>query len=232
VPPVQPQFEQSGLASFYDETTNSGGQQPFLDHHELEEESVGIKAVVEKQGYISLHLNYDAHVDIAPNQAIRIVNHRKGITLALSGCATQMAMVHPQGRVLQYNSRIEIQTEDFLSIKNAKMWPRGVSFTANNCALVYLVDQAGARSTTDTFHDLYADNIADTVFLKSCQYSAEHPNQAIAQSIEYLENADYWRTDSDLDCWLINDVSIKQTPDGLVTVERKHGCTQCLAYFC
>ncbi len=138
--------------------------QPYFDPQVAEDESAGIKAVVEKQGYISLHLRYDAHVDIAPNQAIRIVNHRKGITLALSGCATQMALVHPQGRVLQYNSRIEIQTEDFLSIKNAKMWPRGVSFTANNCALVYLVDQAGARSTTDTFHDLYADNIADSKF--------------------------------------------------------------------
>ncbi len=134
--------------------------QPQLAEDELD----GIKAVVEKKGYISLHLRYDAQVDIAPNQAIRIVNHRKGITLALSGCATQMSLVHPQGRVLQYNSRIEIQTEDFLSIKNAKMWPRGVSFTANNCALVYLVDQAGARSTTDTFHDLYADNIADSEY--------------------------------------------------------------------
>ena len=135
-----------------------------------EDDSAGIKAVVEKQGYISLHLRYDVHVDIAPNQAIRIVNHRKAVTLALSGCATQMALVHPQGRVLQYNSRIEIQTEDYLSIKNAKMWPRGVSFTANNCALVYLVDQAGARSTTDTFHDLYADNIADSKSLNLLRY--------------------------------------------------------------
>ncbi len=62
------------------------------------------------------------------------------------------------------------------------------------------------------------------VFLKSCQFSADHPNNAIAQSINYLEKADYWRTDSDLDCWLINDVNVKQTPDGLVSVERKHGC--------
>ena len=126
--------------------------------------SQGIKAVVEEQGYISLHLRYNVQVNIAPNQAIRVVNNRKSITLALSGCATQMAMVHPQGRVLQYNSRIEIQTENYPSIKNAKMWPRGVSFTSNNRALVYLVDQAGARSTTDTFHDLYADNIADSKF--------------------------------------------------------------------
>ena len=40
----------------------------------------------------------------------------------------------------------------------------GVSFTANNCALVYLVDVAGARTTSDMFHDLYENNIADTLF--------------------------------------------------------------------
>ena len=40
----------------------------------------------------------------------------------------------------------------------------GTSFTANNCTLVYLVDEAGARTTTDTFHDLYENNIADTLF--------------------------------------------------------------------
>ena len=118
--------------------------------------------MVEEQGYISLRLRFDVSVDIAANQAIRVINKRKGITLGLSGCATQMAMVHPQGRVLQYNSRIEVQTENYPSIKNAKMWPRGVSFTSNNRALVYLVDQAGARSTTDTFHDLYAENIGDS----------------------------------------------------------------------
>jgi hypothetical protein len=45
-------------------------------------------------------------------------------------------------------------------IKNAKIWPRGISFTSNQSALVYLVDLAGARSTTDTFHDLYSIDIA------------------------------------------------------------------------
>ena len=124
-----------------------------------------VKAVVEEAGYISLKLRYDTRVDIAPNQAIRVINPRKSVTLGLSGCGTQMAMVHPQGRVLQYNSRIEVQVEAYPSIKNAKVWPKGVSFTSNTSALVYLVDSAGARSTTDTFHDLYAENIADSEFI-------------------------------------------------------------------
>lgn len=39
----------------------------------------------------------------------------------------------------------------------AKMWYKGVSFTSDQCALVYLVDSAGTRTTTDTFSDLSGD---------------------------------------------------------------------------
>lgn len=198
--------------------------------HRPSENMDDIKAVVEEQGYISLQLRYDVVVDISPNQGIRVVNHRKGSSLSLSGCGTQMALVHPQGRVLQYNSRIEVQAEDgqpcLPVIKNAKMWPRGVSFTANNYALVYLVDQAGARSTTDTFHDLYASNIADSVFIKSCEeyHYSGNPLSSVEKSIHDLEQAGYWRTDdTDLDCWVFDNVKIMQTPDGLVSVERRHG---------
>ena len=62
-----------------------------------------------------------------------------------------------------------IQAEDQVSVKNAKMYPKGISFTANNCALVYLVDEAGARSTTDQFHDLFAGDIVDKLFEESCK---------------------------------------------------------------
>ena len=47
---------------------------------------------------------------------------------------------------------------------NSGVYLLGTSFTANNCTLVYLVDEAGARTTTDTFHDLFENNIADTLF--------------------------------------------------------------------
>jgi hypothetical protein len=47
-----------------------------------------------------------------------------------------------------------------LSVKNAKIWPKGTSFTATTCALVYLLDEAGLRTTTDIFHDLWASDIS------------------------------------------------------------------------
>ena len=59
-------------------------------------------------------------------------------------------MVHPVDRLLQYGSRVEVVVED----KNANVHPKGISFTANNMALVYPLDDAGARSTSDMFHVL------------------------------------------------------------------------------
>lgn len=53
----------------------------------------------------------------------------------------------------------------FIRSRYAKMWYKGVSFTSENCALIYLVDAAGTRTTTDLFTDLSVDYTVH-VFLK------------------------------------------------------------------
>jgi hypothetical protein len=72
----------------------------------------GIKATVESPGYISLKLRQGVVVDIGHNQALRLRNSVQNSVMSLSACATQMAMEHPMGRVLQYSSRIEVQVQD------------------------------------------------------------------------------------------------------------------------
>ena len=84
-------------------------------------------------------------------------------------------------------------------------------------ALVYLLDEAGARSTSDMFHDLYATNIVDTLFEESCAKDIE---EAVRQSIELLDRANYWKTEAQVDCWIFNEIFVQQTVDGLVIVER------------
>lgn len=37
------------------------------------------------------------------------------------------------------------------------MWYKGVSFTSDQCALVYLVDAVGTRTVTDSFSDMSQD---------------------------------------------------------------------------
>ena len=117
----------------------------------------------------------------------------------------QAAIVHPKARFFVCEPRVEVQTED---VRNAKIYPRGISFTANNMALVYLLDEAGARTTSDMFNDLYATNIVDTLF-------EEESEEAIQASIRTLDEAQYYRTEAGVD------VLIQQTKDGLVIVERR-----------
>lgn len=176
----------------------------------------GFPAYVDEQGFISLQLREKVTLDISVNLGIRLRNSVQQTTLALSGCGTQVALVHPKGCVLQYGSRIEVQCKDEISVKNAKMYPRGVSFTANNCALVYLLDQAGARTTSEMFHDLHENNVASALFEQSCDMAP----WAVAQNISRLEEAVYWRSDSNVDCWIISGISVQQTRDGLTIVER------------
>ena len=120
-----------------------------------------LTCTVDKMGFLTFNLAFSMRVDVSTHSGIRIFNPLQGSTLSLSGCATQMAMVHPKGRLLQYMNRIEVQARDEKSCKFAKIYPKGVSFSGSNCALVYLVDSAGVRSTTDAFHDLYGQNVAD-----------------------------------------------------------------------
>ena len=131
-----------------------------------------MKAVVSKEGYLIFHLRKGIVLYIAPNHAIKMDNPTKEISLTLSGCGTQASLIHPFGRVFQYNSRIEVHALDAFSSssdhegieKSAKIWPRGISFTSNSCALVYLVDSAGARSTSDYFKNLYSEDITQSKY--------------------------------------------------------------------
>ena len=127
-------------------------------------------------------------------------------------------MVHPSGRLLQYGSRIEVQVEDKMSVKNAKVHPKGISFTANNMALVYLLDDAGARSTSDMFHDLHASHVVNTLFSEVAKVS--NCGAGVALSVEMLHSAQYWRDHRGCDKWRFGDLEVTQTRDGLVTVQR------------
>ena len=53
------------------------------------------------------------------------------------------------------------------------MWYKGVSFTSEQCALVYLVDTAGTRTTTDTFTDMTQD-FSLSVFYAESRYGSQY----------------------------------------------------------
>ena len=91
------------------------------------------------------------------------------------------------------------------------MWYKGVSFTSEQCALVYLVDSAGTRTTTDTFSDISQD-LSVPVFYEGSRYGPS----CIQEAISILQDAQYWATEEGLENWVINNVRISQNPDGLL----------------
>lgn len=63
-------------------------------------------------GVISLRLRERIRVDLSLDRAIRIVNSKNGIVLALNTSGSSSALLHPNGRVFQYGSRVEILALD------------------------------------------------------------------------------------------------------------------------
>merc|ERR1719234_811426 len=163
---------------------------PYQPQPSVKKESP-VTCVVEQEGHLCLQLRSEVTLDISPNMSLRLSNPRQETSLSLSGCGSQLAMVHPMGRLLQYGSRIEVQLEDKMSVKNAKVHPKGISFTANNMALVYLLDDAGARSTSDMFHDLHASHVVNTLFSEVAKMSIG--GAGVALGVEMLHTAQYWR---------------------------------------
>lgn len=97
------------------------------------------------------------------------------------------------------------------------MWYKGVSFTSDHCALVYLVDSAGTRTTTDCFTDLSVD-FSLTVFYNDYHFTevTSRSSSPIADAIAHIQSANYWMTEEGTENWTINGVRISQTSDGLV----------------
>ncbi|EEB19334.1 conserved hypothetical protein [Pediculus humanus corporis] len=174
-------------------------------------------AIATATGIMSLRLHDRLRVDMTIDKAIRVINVKNNIVLALSGSGSAAALMHPNGRVYQYGSRVEIVAHDINHGNNkyAKMWYKGVSFTSEQCALVYLVDTAGTRTTTDTFTDMTQD-FSLSVFYAESRYGSQY----IDDAIRLLEGAQYWVTDEGIENWIINNLRISQAPDGLLRIAR------------
>ena len=156
-------------------------------------------AYVVEPGYISLRMSHGIVLDISNDCSVRLLNTRQQSSLAVCGDvdSPRVAVIHPQGRAIVYNRGAEVQVEDEVSVKNAKFYPKGISFTANNLALVYLLDVAGAKTSSDIFHDLHGTNVVDTLFLQQC----EALQSSVSNSCEQLDRVRYWR--NHVSCWIV-----------------------------
>lgn len=187
-----------------------------------EEGSFGSNCTISSQGIISLRLHDRIRVDISLEKAVRVMNYKSGIVLALSPTGSSAALLHPNGRVYQYGSRVEILAHDSGgNNKYAKMWYKGVSFTSDQCALVYLVDSAGTRTTTDTFSDLSQDFSVNVFYSDSPHLdTSAYGSQNISDAFTVLHGSNFWIAEDGTENWIINNIRISQTSDGLVRIGR------------
>lgn len=69
-------------------------------------------------GVITLRLHDGIRIDLSLDKAVRVINYKNNITLALSATGSSSALIHPNGRVFQYGSRVEILAYDIHGSNN------------------------------------------------------------------------------------------------------------------
>ncbi|XP_061399619.1 uncharacterized protein LOC133335353 [Musca vetustissima] len=181
----------------------------------------GAGPIAMTNGTIQLRLRDGIRIDMTLDKAVRVLNQRSMVAIGLSSNSNSSALIHPNGRVLQSGTKVELVTYDGMKTNNyvryAKMWYKGVSFTSETCALIYLVDTAGTRTTTDTFTDLTKDYTL-TVFYDNSRHGPSY----VQAANEVIQNATYSCTDDGTETYDINGFRITQAADGLVKLTRTH----------
>ncbi|XP_026836100.1 uncharacterized protein LOC6547336 isoform X2 [Drosophila erecta] len=181
----------------------------------------GSGPIAMSNGTIQLRLREGVRIDMTLDKAVRVLNQRSMVAVALSRNCSNSALIHPNGRILQSGSKVEIVAYDGMKANNfvryAKMWYKGVSFTSESCALIYLVDTAGTRTTTDTFTDLTKDYTLAVFYDDS-----RHGPSFMSDAHEVIANSTYNCAEDGTEVYDINGFRITQAADGLVKVTRQH----------
>ncbi|KAG4066330.1 hypothetical protein HA402_000554 [Bradysia odoriphaga] len=212
-------FDQSESFDSFDRRPTSSRSLSHGLHNCFDDSPRSCGPVALPNGTIQVRLRHGIRVYFTLDKSVRVTNSRHHISLSLSSNGCSAAMIHPNGKVYQYGSLVEIvaydgnETNDY--VRYAKMWHKGISFTRNNCALVYLIDPAGTRTTSDSFSNMRSDHTVP-VFLNDSRHGPMYAKDIIS----VLQKSTYWCSTDGAEEFHINDFRIIQTADGLVKVMR------------
>uniref|UniRef100_A0A182NHE8 Uncharacterized protein n=1 Tax=Anopheles dirus TaxID=7168 RepID=A0A182NHE8_9DIPT len=169
-------------------------------------------------GTIRLRLRDSIIVEMTVDGSVKVVNGNHNVAIAVSSDAMATAMHHPNGIVFQNGPRVDIAAVDarrkYPYIRFAKMWQKGISLTSTGCALIYLVDAAGTRTTSDMINmDMEADYVNQVFFNGVVRAAHNYTDQwNIIQSSSYQLGAE-----GSVQI-LLNGHRITQGCDGLVKI--------------
>lgn len=92
------------------------------------------------------------------------------------------------------------------------MWEKGISLTADGCALIYLVDSAGTRTTSDAVNKDHRFEYGWQVFVNNARLGEHRFNEAQAAA----KNHHFFTQDDGTQVFDILGFRVSQTTDGMV----------------
>ena len=128
-------------------------------------------ATVEQPGFVRIRLLEGLVVDISIDLDVRLYNpqHRTAVSVSESG--QKVAVIHPTGRARfhpfhsKFKGLLEVQCDDHVSLKKAKIEPGVVSFTGSNLSEVYLLTDMGVTTSLEEIQqNLYVTDHVESQF--------------------------------------------------------------------
>lgn len=92
----------------------------------------------------------------------------------------------------------------------AKIWKNSVSLTAEGMALIYLVDVAGTRTTSDLVNRDWSRDYCREVFLEDIHVRTQAEIYYVTDHYRYKSEEDGTET------FIICNIRISQAPDGML----------------
>uniref|UniRef100_A0A182IVX5 Uncharacterized protein n=1 Tax=Anopheles atroparvus TaxID=41427 RepID=A0A182IVX5_ANOAO len=217
-PPVARAAQSQQLAKVFPVVTNgfSNAYPVNKTHHaSCPANQAPFGPILLSNGVIQLSLRDSILVELTLN-SVKVINPKKNIAISVSVDTTAAAMHHPNGVVFQNGAQVEIVACDAKKSNNfirfAKMWQKGISFTSQGCAVIYLVDSAGTRTTSDLIGMDLRSNYVDQVFFSDVTSDAETMD-ALEQVVR---RSNYHLGSEGSLVYQINNCRITQGSDGLV----------------
>lgn len=170
---------------------------------------------VATQEGVELRLKYGIRVFVSVEGGVLVENG--DIRLSVSSDKFSAALEHPMGRMIQVGDRADIIAYDGMEnntyIRYAKIWKDCISLTARGCALIYLVDTAGTRTTSDQVNRDWSHDYCKSVYLDGMNL------RNIDQTCYAAQHYRYRIDDEGTDVFHVCNVRISQTQDGMVRIQ-------------
>lgn len=159
-----------------------------------------------------LKISHGFRIDFVANGGVRIYNSDTKSAIYFSDNGDEVCVITPYGRVHRFNDVVT----GLISDKIAKMSSRGVTFTAQGKPIVYLIDAAGCKSTTDKFKYLSGD-ITSQVLLRRRDVGSKG-RERIQQLMKSVRKE--FQEDIQQEVWYISDFIFTLTTSGRLMVRK------------